>query len=212
MKSRSVIEINHPLVQHKMSLLRDEKTGPTDFRALVDEITLLVGYEATRDMPLKSVNVRTPLAIAKSKKIAGGKPCIVPIFRAGLGMVQSMLQLMPTAKVGHIGLYRDHDSFKPVNYYCKLPLGIKNASNVFVLDPMLATGGSASDAITLLKQSGAKHIKLLCLVASKYGIKKLLGNHPDIQIYCAAIDGKLNAQAYIVPGLGDAGDRLYGTK
>ena len=210
-KKQAVVAIQHPLVLHKMSLLRDKETGPKDFRALVDEITLLLGYEATRTLPLKEVSVTTPLAKLKSKKIAGGHPCIVPIFRAGLSMVSSMLQLLPTAKVGHIGLYRDHDSLKPVNYYGKLPVQLRKASSIFVLDPMLATGGSACHAVSMIKKAGGRNIKLLCLVASNQGIDTVQHTHSDVQIYCAAIDRKLNDKGYIVPGLGDAGDRLYGT-
>ncbi|HLX12754.1 MAG TPA: uracil phosphoribosyltransferase [Bacteroidota bacterium] len=212
MKKRNLVVIDHPLVQHKMTHLRDKDTGSKDFRELVSEITLLVGYEATRNMKLRNVKVKTPLAVTKAKVVAGDHVCLVSIFRAGLGMVESMLQLMPTAKVGHIGLYRDHDSLKPVQYYCKLPEKIATASDVFILDPMLATGGSASDAVKILKKAGAKNIKLLCLVACNEGIDNVLADHPDVQIFAAVVDPKLNNVGYIVPGLGDAGDRLYGTK
>ncbi len=203
--------LDHPLIKHKTSLLRDKNTGSKEFRELVSEIATLMCYEATRDLPLKEVEIETPVAVAKTQVISGRKMAFVPILRAGLGMVDGMLTLVPAAKVGHIGLYRDPDTFQPQEYYCKLPSDITERE-VYVLDPMLATGGSATDAITLIKKHGVKHIKFLCIIAAPEGLKALSEAHPDVQIYCANLDEKLNDHAYIIPGLGDAGDRIFGTK
>lgn len=203
--------IDHPLIQHKLTIMRDKRTGAKEFRELLDEITVLMGYEITRDFPLVDWEIETPIQKMTAKRIAGKKVAIVPILRAGLGMVDGLLSLLPVAKVGHIGLYRDHDTHKPVVYYCKLPEDI-NKRTIILCDPMLATGGSASDAITMLKERGAKDIRLLNLVAAPEGVKKVQEDHPDVDIFVAALDEKLNENAYIVPGLGDAGDRLFGTK
>ena len=203
--------IDHPLIQHKLTIMRDRRTGAKEFRELLDEITLLMGYEITRDFPLVDWEIETPIQKMTAKRIAGRKVAIVPILRAGLGMVDGLLELLPVAKVGHIGLYRDHDTHKPVVYYCKLPEDIGRRT-VILCDPMLATGGSASDAITMLKERGAKDIRLLNLVAAPEGVKKVQEDHPDVDIYVAALDEKLNENCYIIPGLGDAGDRLFGTK
>ena len=203
--------LDHPLLQHKLSILRDENTGVKDFREVVSEIATLMCYEATRDLPLEEVEIKTPITTAKFKTIAGKKLAIVPVLRAGLGMVDGILTLIPSAKVGHIGLYRDHDTLKPVEYYNKLPQDIEER-DVIVLDPMLATGGSAIDAITIVKRSHPKSIKFLCVIAAPEGLKALTEAHPDVQIYCAAVDECLNENGYIVPGLGDAGDRIFGTK
>jgi uracil phosphoribosyltransferase len=192
-------------------MIRDAETGPKDFRELLEEISTLMGYEVTRDMPLEEVEVETPMGKTRGKMIAGKKVGIVPILRAGLGMVNGVLRLIPTAKVGHIGVYRDPDTLKPVEYYCKLPVD-SDERQIILLDPMLATGGSASAAITFLKQRGVPSVKLMCLVAAPEGIEVVQRDHPDVDIYTAAIDEKLNAQGYIIPGLGDAGDRLFGTK
>lgn len=202
--------IDHPLIQHKVTLMRKKETGSKDFRNLLEEITMLMGYEITRDLPLEDIDVETPVAMMKGKQISGRKIGIVPVLRAGLGMVQGLLDLMPTAKVGHIGLYRDPKTLKPVEYYCKLP-DVKNRDFIIV-DPMLATGGSASAAISLLKEKGIQHIKLMCLVAAPQGVKKVNTDHPDVKIFVAALDDTLNEHGYIVPGLGDAGDRIFGTK
>lgn len=207
----NVFIFDHPLIQHKISLLRDKNTSAKEFRELVSEISMLMGYEVTRDIPLKEVEIETPVGHAKTYVISGKKLAFVPILRAGLGMVDGMLKLVPMAKVGHIGLYRDHDTLEPVEYYCKLPDDI-HERDVVVLDPMLATGGSGCDAVKFLKQRNVKNIKFVCLIASKQGIERLHREHPDVAIYCAAVDEKLNDQGYIVPGLGDAGDRLFGTK
>ena len=203
--------IDHPLIQHKLSIMRNKHTGSKDFRTLLDEITMLMGYELTRDLPLENLEIDTPIQHMTAKRISGKKLAIVPILRAGLGMVDGLLSLIPVAKVGHIGLYRDPVTHEPVPYYCKLPADIDNRI-VIVCDPMLATGGSAVDAITTLKQNGCKNIRLLNLVGAPEGIKKVQAAHPDVDIYIAAIDEKLNDHAYIVPGLGDAGDRIFGTK
>jgi uracil phosphoribosyltransferase len=203
--------IDHPLIQHKLSYMRKKETGPKDFRQLLDEISMLMGYEVTRDFPTKEVEIETPICKTKVNIIAGKKVAIVPILRAGLGMVDGLLNLVPVAKVGHIGLYRDPVTHNPVEYYCKLPNDIEERV-VIVVDPMLATGGSSADAITKLKEHGCKNIRLMCLVSAPEGIKKVQGEHPDVDIYTAAVDERLNENAYIVPGLGDAGDRLYGTK
>jgi len=207
----NVFVMDHPLIQHKISLLRDKNTQTKEFRELVSEISLLMGYEVTRNMPLKEVEIETPVGVARTKVISGKKMGIVPILRAGLGMVDGMLKLLPMAKVGHIGLYRDPETLQPVEYYCKLPCDIAERE-IVVLDPMLATGGSASAAIKYLKERGVTSIKLMCLIASLDGIKKINDEHPDVLIYCAAVDDKLNEHGYIIPGLGDAGDRLFGTK
>lgn len=203
--------IDHPLIQHKLTIMRDKRTGAKEFRELLDEITVLMGYEITRDFPLVDWEIETPIQKMTAKRIAGKKVAVVPILRAGLGMVDGLLSLLPVAKVGHIGLYRDHETHKPVVYYCKLPEDIGKRT-VILVDPMLATGGSASDAITMLKERGAKDIRLLNLVAAPEGVKKVQDDHPDVDIFVAALDEKLNENAYIVPGLGDAGDRLFGTK
>ena len=208
----SVVEIvDHPLIQHKISLLRDRNTGTKEFRDLVSEVAMLLCYEATRDLPTEEVEVETPIALARTKVLAGRKLALVPILRAGLGMVDGMLSLIPAAKVGHIGLYRNEDTLKPVEYYCKLPSDI-NEREVLVLDPMLATGGSAVDAITMIKKRGAKHIKFIGLIGAPEGVEALRTAHPDVQIYLGALDEYLDQKGYIVPGLGDAGDRIYGTK
>ncbi|MGN0948181.1 uracil phosphoribosyltransferase [Megasphaera sp.] len=202
--------MDHPLIQHKVTLMRKKETGSKDFRNLLEEITMLMGYEITRDLPLEDVEIETPVAKMIGKQISGKKLGIVPVLRAGLGMVRGMLNLIPTAKVGHIGLYRDPKTLEPVEYYCKLP-DVEDRDFIIV-DPMLATGGSASAAITLLKEKGIKNIKLMCLVAAPQGVQKVNADHPDVRIYVAALDDKLNDQGYIVPGLGDAGDRIFGTK
>lgn len=203
--------IDHPLIQHKLTIMRNKDTGSKDFRELLNEISLLMGYEITRDLPLKDIEIETPLCKMKAKEIAGKKLAIVPILRAGIGMVDGLLTLLPVAKVGHIGLYRNEETHKPVFYYCKLPEDIQNRL-VIVTDPMLATGGSASDAISMLKEKGCTQIKLMCLVSAPEGVAKVQADHPDVDIYVAALDEKLNENAYIVPGLGDAGDRIFGTK
>ena len=203
--------IDHPLIQHKLTIMRKTGTSSKDFRQLLDEISMLMGYEVTRNLPLETVEITTPVARAKAKQIAGKKLAIVPILRAGLGMVDGLLSLVPVARVGHIGLYRDPETHLPVEYYCKLPPNIGNRL-VIVVDPMLATGGSASDAIKMLKDKGCTDIRLMCLVAAPEGVAKVQADHPDVDIYTAALDEKLNDHAYIVPGLGDAGDRLFGTK
>ena len=208
----SVVEIvDHPLIQHKISLMRDRNTGTKEFRDLVSEVAMLLCYEATRDLPTEEVEVETPIALAHTKVLAGRKLALVPILRAGLGMVDGMLNLIPAAKVGHIGMYRNEETLVPVEYYCKLPSDI-NEREVFVLDPMLATGGSACDAIGQIKKRGAKHIKFIGLVAAPQGLKALHEAHPDVDIYVGALDEKLNDNGYIIPGLGDAGDRIFGTK
>ena len=208
----SVVEIvDHPLIQHKISLLRDRNTGTKEFRDLVSEIAMLLCYEATRDLPTEAAQVETRVALARTKVLAGRKLALVPILRAGLGMVDGMLNLIPAAKVGHIGRYRNEETLEPVEYYCKLPSDI-NEREVFVLDPMLATGGSACDAIGQIKKRGAKHIKFIGLVAAPQGLKALHEAHPDVDIYVGALDEKLNDNGYIIPGLGDAGDRIFGTK
>ena len=203
--------IDHPLIQHKLTIMRKKNTASKDFRELLDEISMLMGYELTRDLPLEDTEIETPICRATFKRIAGKKLAIVPILRAGLGMVDGLLRLVPVARVGHIGLYRDPDSHEPVEYYCKMPPDIDKRM-VIIVDPMLATGGSAADAITMVKAKGAKTIKLMCLVAAPEGVKRVQESHPDVDIYCAALDEKLNDHAYIVPGLGDAGDRIFGTK
>lgn len=203
--------IDHPLIQHKLTIMRKSSTSSKDFRQLLDEIAMLMGYEVTRDLPLEDVEISTPVSRAVEKQIAGKKLAIVPILRAGLGMVDGLLSLVPVARVGHIGLYRDPKTHLPVEYYCKLPPNIANRLTI-VVDPMLATGGSASDAIRMLKEKGCSDIRLMCLVGAPEGVAKVQKDHPDVDIYIAALDEKLNDHAYIVPGLGDAGDRLFGTK
>ena len=203
--------MDHPLLQHKLSILRDENTGVKDFREVVSEIATLMCYEATRDLPLEEVEIKTPITTAKFKTIAGKKLAIVPVLRAGLGMVDGILTLIPSAKVGHIGLYRDPDTLEPVEYYCKMPNDIAERE-VIILDPMLATGGSASAAIQFIKNYEVKNIKLKNIIAAPEGIQRVHHDHPDVDIYCAALDEKLNDHGYIVPGLGDAGDRIFGTK
>ena len=203
--------MDHPLIQHKIPLRRDKNTISKDFRDLVEEIAMLMGYEVTRDMPLQDVEIETPLVKAKCKILAGKHIAIVPILRAGLGMVNGMLNLVPAAKVGHIGLYRDPVSMKPVDYYCKLPVDISEREAIIV-DPMLATGGSAVEAINILKKYNAKNVKFVCLIAAPEGIEAVTGAHPDVDLFIGAVDEKLNDHCYILPGLGDAGDRLFGTK
>ncbi len=203
--------LDHPLLQHKVSILRDVNTGVKDFREIVSEIAALMCYEATRDLPLEDVEVQTPIAKAVVKQIAGKKMAIVPILRAGLGMVEGVHTLIPLAKVGHIGLFRDPKTLEPVKYYCKMPSDIAER-DVIILDPMLATGGSASAAITFVKEYGVKHIKLMNIIAAPEGIERVRKDHPDVEIYVAAVDQGLNDHCYIVPGLGDAGDRIFGTK
>ena len=202
---------DHPLIAHKLSIMRQSGTGSKDFRELLNEIAMLMGYEVTRDLPVEEYTVKTPLETMKGKRISGKKLAIVPILRAGLGMVDGMLTLVPVAKVGHIGLYRDPETHMPVEYYCKLPEDIENRI-VIVVDPMLATGGSAIDAIAMLKKRGVTNIRFMCLVAAPEGVEALQTAHPDVDIYAAALDRQLNEHKYIVPGLGDAGDRIFGTK
>lgn len=206
-----VYVFDHPLIQHKTAMIRKTETSVKDFRELVKEIAMLMGYEATRDLPLQEVEIETPICAAKVNMLKGEDIAIVPILRAGLGLVDGLLALIPNAKVGHVGLYRDPETHRPVEYYCKLPQDL-DKRKIFVVDPMLATGGSASAAIDFIKEKGGKNIVFLCLIAAPEGIEVLLKEHPDVDIYIAAKDEKLNEHAYIVPGLGDAGDRLYGTK
>ena len=203
--------LDHPLLQHKLSVLRDKNTGDKDFREIVSEIAVLMCYEATRDLPLQEVEIETPVAKTTARQIAGKKMAIVPILRAGLGMVEGILTLVPLAKVGHVGLFRDPETLEPVKYYCKMPSDIAER-DVIILDPMLATGGSASAAITFVKEYGVKNIKLMNILAAPEGIDRVRRDHPDVEIYVAAVDEKLNDHGYIVPGLGDAGDRIFGTK
>ncbi len=202
---------DHPLIQHKLSILRDKNTSVKEFRELVGEIAMLMCYEATRDLPLEEVEIETPVAKATVKRLAGKKLAIVPILRAGLGMVDGMVAMIPSCKVGHIGLYRDPETLEPVEYYCKLPPDITER-DVIVVDPMFATGGSASAACTFLKQHGCKHIKLMCIIGAPPAWEKMQHDHPDVDVYVAAMDPVLNDHGYIVPGLGDAGDRIFGTK
>ena len=203
--------IDHPMIQHKLTIMRDKETGPKDFRQLLNEISLLMGYEITREIPLEEVEIETPICKTTAKRVLGRKMAIISILRAGLGMVEGLLDLVPVAKVGHIGLYRNEKTHEPVIYYCKLPEDIDDRF-VIVTDPMLATGGSSCDALQMLKDRGCTNVKLMCLVAAPEGIKRVQEAHPDVDIYVAAIDDHLNADAYIVPGLGDAGDRIFGTK
>ncbi|AZO93937.1 uracil phosphoribosyltransferase [Iocasia frigidifontis] len=207
----NAVVIDHPLIQHKLALLRDKDTGPKEFRELANEIATLMAYEVTRDLPLKEVEIETPIKKAKFKMIEGKKLGIVPILRAGLGMLDGVLKLIPTARVGHVGLYRDPETLEAVEYYCKMPTDVSER-DLIVVDPMLATGGSASAAISFVKEKDPRSIKLMCLVSAQVGIDRVKKDHPDVEIYTAAIDEKLNDHAYIVPGLGDAGDRLYGTR
>ena len=202
---------DHPLIQHKLAILRDERTGVKEFREIVSEIATLMCYEATRDLPTEEVTIKTPVATGTFRTLAGKKLAIVPVLRAGLGMVDGILTLIPSAKVGHIGLYRDPDTLEPVEYYCKMHTDISER-DVIILDPMLATGGSASAAIQFIKNYDVKHIKLMNIIAAPEGVERVRKDHPDVEIYCAALDEKLNEHGYIVPGLGDAGDRIFGTK
>lgn len=209
--SDNVIILDHPLLKHKISRLRDETTGTNEFRSLVEEIAMLMGYEALRDLPTEEVEIKTPIETCKSPVISGRKLAVVPILRAGLGMVSGILALVPSAKVGHIGMYRDEETHEPHEYYCKLPDPIEKRT-IVVVDPMLATGGSAVDAVNLIKQKGGKNIKFMAIIAAPEGIKKFTEAHPDVQLYVAQQDRCLNENAYICPGLGDAGDRIFGTK
>ncbi len=202
---------DHPLIQHKLTFIRDKNTNAKQFRELVDEVAMLMAFELTRDVPLSTVKVQTPVAEAESKVIAGRMMGLIPILRAGLGMVDGVLKIIPAAKVGHIGLYRDHETLQPVEYYCSLPTDVAERE-LIVIDPMLATGGSANAAIEMLKKKGCKPTKLMCLIAAPEGVKAVQEKHPDVDIYLAALDERLNEHGYIIPGLGDAGDRLYGTK
>lgn len=206
-----VFVMDHPLLQHKLTLIRDKNTGTKEFKELVKEVSMLMAYEVTRGLQLEDIEIETPVCKTKSKVISGRKLAIVPILRAGLGMVDGFLNLLPAAKVGHVGLYRDPETLEPVEYYCKLPTDV-NERELIIVDPMLATGGSAKAAIKFIKDRGATNIKLVCLIAAPEGIDAVHETHPDIDIYVAAVDEKLNDHAYIVPGLGDAGDRLFGTK
>ena len=203
--------MDHPLIQHKLSHMRDKNTGSKEFRELLNEISMLMAYEVTRDLPLVEVEVETPITTCKTKMLAGKKLGVVPILRAGLGMLDGVLELMPAAKVGHVGLYRDPETLEPVEYYCKLPTDVTER-DLIVLDPMLATGGSASAAITFIKNRGCKSIRMMNLIAAPEGIERVQKEHPDVDIYVGCVDEKLNNHGYIIPGLGDAGDRLFGTK
>lgn len=207
----NVTIMDHPLIQHNISRLRDKTTGTNEFRTLVSEIAMLMGFEALRDLPTELVEIETPIETTKQPMIAGKKMAIVPILRAGLGMVDGVLNLVPSAKIGHIGLYRDPETHEPHEYYCKLPEPIDQRT-ILVVDPMLATGGSGADAITMIKQHGGKNIKFMCIIAAPEGLERLHKEHPDVQIYVGALDRQLNENAYICPGLGDAGDRIFGTK
>ncbi len=207
----NVKELTHPLLQHKISMLRDKNTGTNEFRALVSEIAMLMGYEALSDLPTKEIEVETPIEKCMTPVIAGKKMAVVPILRAGLGMVDGVLKLVPTAKVGHIGMYRDPETHEPHDYYCKLPAPIDQRM-ILVVDPMLATGGSGSDALNKIKEHGGKNIKFMCIIAAPEGIEKIAADHPDVTFYVGHVDRELNDHAYICPGLGDAGDRIFGTK
>jgi uracil phosphoribosyltransferase len=203
--------LDHPLIQHKLTILRDKNTTTRDFKQLVNEIAMLMAFEVTKDLPVEPAPVDTPLEHTTGVRVAGKKLALVPILRAGLGMVEGISQLIPSARVGHIGIYREHDTLEPVDYYFKIPEG-RDARDFFVLDPMLATGGSAVDAVSALKHAGAQRIRFLCLVAAPEGVRRLLQTHPDVPVYAAALDRQLNEHGYILPGLGDAGDRLFGTR
>lgn len=207
----NVTIFTHPLIQHKITYLRDKNTGSKEFRELVEEIAMLMGFEVMRDLPLMETEIETPITKTKAKVLAGRKLALVPILRAGLGMVNGVSALVPSAKIGHIGLYRDEETLEPHEYYCKLPNPIEERL-IIVLDPMLATGGSAAAAIDFVKQHGGKNIKFMCIIAAPEGIKRLTEAHPDVEIFCGCLDEKLNENGYIVPGLGDAGDRIFGTK
>ena len=207
----NVIEMTHPLIQHKITRLRDKNTGTAEFSSLVEEIAMLMGYEALKDLPLEDIEIETPIETCKSPVISGKKLAIVPILRAGLGMVDGCLKMVPSARVGHIGLYRDEKTHAPVEYYCKLPKDI-DKRDVYVVDPMLATGGSAIDAISQIKLRNPRKIYFMCMIAAPEGLEALKAAHPDVDIYCAGLDEKLNDDCYIIPGLGDAGDRIFGTK
>ncbi|WP_085994041.1 uracil phosphoribosyltransferase [Oceanobacillus senegalensis] len=207
----NVFVLDHPLIQHKLTYIRDKNTGTKEFRELVDEVAMLMAFEITRDLPVQDVDVETPVTTAKAKVLAGKKIGLVPILRAGLGMVDGVRKLIPAAKVGHVGLYRDPETLQPVEYYVKLPSDI-HERELIVIDPMLATGGSANDAIHSLKKRGAKHVRLMCLIAAPEGVELVKKEHPDVDIYLGAMDEKLDDHGYIIPGLGDAGDRLFGTK
>ena len=203
--------MDHPLIQHKLSILRDKNTGSKQFRELVSEIAMLMCYESTRDLPLTEVEIETPMQVTKAKVLEGRKLAFVPILRAGLGMTEGVLSLVPAAKVGHIGMYRDPETHEPVDYYCKLPSDL-DERDVFVLDPMLATGGSAIDAVAKVKQFNPRHVKFMCIIAAPEGVEAFTKAHPDVPVYCAGLDERLNDHCYILPGLGDAGDRIFGTK
>lgn len=206
-----LIVMDHPLIQHKLTIMRDKNTGSKEFRELLNEISMLMAYESTRDLPLEEVEVETPIQSCKAKVLAGKKLGVVPILRAGLGMLDGVLEIIPAARVGHIGLYRDPETLEPVEYYCKLPTDVKER-DLIVLDPMLATGGSASAAIRFIKNRGCRSIRMMNLIAAPEGIERVQKDHPDVDIYVACVDEKLNDHGYIIPGLGDAGDRLFGTK
>lgn len=207
----NVTYLSHPLITHKISRLRDKNTGTNEFRKLVEEIAMLEGYEALKDLPMEDVEVETPIETCMTPMLSGRKLAIVPILRAGLGMVEGLVSLVPSAKIGHIGLYRDEETFEPIEYFCKLPNPIEERT-IVVCDPMLATGGSAIDAINMIKKRGGKKIKFVCIIAAPEGVKKLSEAHPDVQIYVGNLDRCLNEKAYICPGLGDCGDRIFGTK
>ena len=210
-RNENIVICDHPLVKHKITMLRSKNTGTNEFRAIVEEIAMMIGYEALKDLELDEIEIETPLEKAMCPVIAGKKPAIVPILRAGLGMVGGLLKLMPAAKVGHIGMYRDEETFEPHEYFCKLPSPIEQR-RIYVVDPMLATGGSAVDAIKLIKQRGGKDISFLCVIAAPEGVERLHKEHPDVKIFVGNLDRQLNEHAYICPGLGDAGDRIFGTK
>ena len=206
-----IVIMDHPLIQHKIGIIRKKDTSSKEFREMISEVAMLMCYEATRDLPLEPIEIETPISKMTARQLAGKKMAVVPILRAGLGMVEGMLAMIPAAKVGHIGLYRDPETLEPVEYYCKLPADC-GEREVFVVDPMLATGGSSVSAIRMLKEKGVKHIRFLCILAAPEGVKRMQEEHPDVDIYIGALDEKLNDHGYIVPGLGDAGDRIFGTK